>query len=139
MPLTIPHAPCCWSRFLPDHLRLGALKAAQASRPPVPEQLPDPSDLAALIARLLPEPDEARGLPPDPMRDLDWGQITGRTPEPLLLAWLRWVPPDATARRLLTVEHTFLRAARAAGVTTGPDGEPVARDELSSRRRRRGS
>ena len=62
------------------------------------------------------EPDEARTLPPDPMRDLDFMELCGRPPHPLFLEHLRWVPPEATRAQLLRAEKTFLRRATAAGL-----------------------
>ena len=104
----------------PIHLRLGALKAAQAARPPMPEPPVDPHDLAALIQKLLPEPEEAASLLPDPMRDFDCHLLLGRDADALFLRWVRWIPPGTTRRQLEVAEKIMLRAAREAGVTTGP-------------------
>lgn len=65
------------------------------------------------------------------MRDLDWSLATGQAMEPLFFAWTTFCPRDLTRRQLLAAQQTFLRRARAAGVTCGPDGEPVGTDELA--------
>jgi hypothetical protein len=76
-------------------------------------------------------------LEPDTFRDLDFMQIAGEEMEPLFFAWTTFVPRDLSRRQLLAAQQAFMRRARAADVTAGPDGEPVGDDELSRRRRRR--
>jgi hypothetical protein len=87
-------------------------------------------------ARVRQAPDMA-DLDADPMRDLDWSLLTGQPMEPLFFAWTTFCPRHMTRRRLLAARQTFMRRAHAAGVTCGPDGEPVGDDELSRRRARR--
>lgn len=127
---------------VPDHLRLGALKQLAMflrSRPAPPPPAQDGGRPELLRGLGLDEPEEARELPADPMRDLDFGYVVGRTPHPLFYAWTRVIPRDLSRRELLAAEQTFLRRARAAGVTTGPDGDPPQLPDDLSRRRRKGS
>ena len=107
--------------------------SVEANGSPSPTRADDGLPVDPLITAFSVETvDRATGapLPPDPMADLDWRQVTGRMPHRLYAKALFVCPEGADRAALLAAEAAFLRECRNRGMD-------VQADEVADRRARK--